>query len=116
MSCRNTKSASRWDNGATVVANEYEKKLIHLLSAGCFSLGEYPDDFWADKEEERSILAHLSKQGYIEGNYTTPAGRAYLGELRAPRKTWLKRNWFRIASLSVVALSALVHIFVGLFL
>ena len=95
---------------------EYRKMLISLLNAGCYppGLGMYPDDFWADKEEERAILIYLSKNGYIEENYTTPAGRRYLEELKAPRKAWLKRNWFRIGSLLVLLLTLLGHILVAL--
>ncbi len=83
--------------------DDYKHKAISLLKAASSPCGlsEYPDDFWADREDERSILTELHKRGYIEGNYATLYGRNYLGELTARKKTWLKKNWHPIATLIV---------------
>ena len=42
-----------------------------------------------------SAYRGLQESGYIDKEgWTTLSGRAYLENLRAPRKTWFKRNWF----------------------
>ena len=53
----------------------------------------------------RVALLALKAEGYVshEGMWTMK-GSAYLQELRSLTRTWLKRNWFPVASLLVIGL------------
>ena len=71
---------------------KFKKQLIELLNEGI----EGPQSLTLNTGMPvRSAFLGLKASGYLdEHGWTTLSGRAYLQSLKAPRKTWFKRNWF----------------------
>ena len=71
-----------------------KEKLIDVLESG-IELSPPPGKTWDDVLDLWS-LETLDKAGYIERNplFTTLSGMSYLERLKAPKKAWLKKNWF----------------------
>ena len=89
---------------------ELKKRLISTLE-------EASENLLEDKND--AVLLLLKSEGYLVERlplgaqptykllHTSIAGRKYLERLKAPRKAWLKKNWFAV---SIAAITAFIGI------
>ena len=94
---------------------EHKKQLINLLEEGA-------ENSLAD--EDTKLFTVLKDAGYLVAGrplgadrpiqflYTSIAGRKYLERLKAPRKAWLKKNWFAVSIAAITAFIGLASVIV----
>ena len=89
-----------------------KEKLIDVLELG--AEGKMPPGKNMDDVLDLRSLKLLEKAGYIHRNplFTTLSGLSYLERLKAPRKAWLKKNWFAASIATITGVAALASVIV----
>lgn len=89
-----------------------KEKLMDVLEFGVE--GKTKPGANVDDVLELRSLNLLAESGYIHRNplFTTLSGLSYLERLKAPRKAWLKKNWFAVSIAATTAFIGLASVIV----